>query len=94
MSMIGIFPKAPPDQTDYDIEFDDWLPEGDTITSADATVDPTGELAVASVSITDQTVKVWLNGGLDGKTYTVTLIVGTAGGRTKEVCFKIRVKEC
>jgi len=92
--MIGIFPKSPPDQTDYDIDFSEWLPDGDTITSADATVEPDGELAVASVSITDQTVKVWLNGGLDGETYTVTLIVGTAGGRTKEICFKIRVKEC
>lgn len=94
MSMIGIFPKAPADQTDFDIGFEDWIEDSDTITSADATVDPTGELAVASVSITGLTVKVWVNGGLDGKTYTVTLIVGTAGGRTKEVCFKIRVKDC
>ena len=92
--MIATFTKAPAENLDYDIDFSQWLPDGDVITSVDATVSPIGELTVTSSQITDQLVKVWTAGGVDGSSYTVTVAVGTSGGRVKEVCFKIRVKDC
>lgn len=92
--MIGLFPKNPIDQMDYDIDFSRWLEDGDTITSVDVTVTPSGELTIPSSQISGQTVKVWTAGGLDGTTYEVSAAVGTSGGRVKEVCFKIRVRDC
>lgn len=92
--MIGLFTKNPIDQIDYDIDFSKWLADGDTITSVDATVEPTGSLTIPSAQVSGQVVKVWAAGGNDGWSYTVTVAVGTTEGRVKEVCFKIRTKEC
>lgn len=85
--------KQPAEQLDYPVKFDKWLPDGDTITSGDATLDIVGELVIESIGITDQTVTVWVSGGVDGKTYKVTVLAATAGGRIVEEDFKIRVKE-
>ncbi|MDF3073469.1 MAG: BcepIL02 gp57 [Alphaproteobacteria bacterium] len=94
--MPQTFSKQPADQLDYDIDFEQWLSEGDTITSATA-VTGTGEfdLIVESVSVSASkaVVKVWLSGGADGKTYTITVVTSTAGGRIKETEFKLRVKD-
>lgn len=92
--MIGLFPKNPIDQMDYDIDFSRWLEDGDTITSVDVAVTPPGELTIPSSQISGPTVKVWTAGGLDGTTYEVSTAIGTSGGRVKEVCFKIRVRDC
>jgi hypothetical protein len=98
--MLGIMMKEPADQRDYDIDFSRWLPDGDTVTTAVATVDPpydavlnpTG-LQVTSIGVTSPIVKVWVNGGVSGITYKVSVTTSTSGGRIKEVDFKIRVKD-
>lgn len=96
--MLGTQTKQPADQLDYDVDFSKWLPDDDEITSAIAVtteiVDETTPLVVESVQITSQVVKVWINGGVDGSTYTVTVTASTVGGRIKETEFKIRVKDC
>lgn len=92
--MIGLFNKHSIDQRDYDVDFSKWLADSDTITSADATVLPEGSLTIPSVSISGQVVKVWTAGGVDGTSYEVKVAVGTSGGRVKEICFKIRVRDC
>lgn len=90
---MNLFYKQPADQLDYDLDFSDWLTDGDTITGAVAVSDVPAELVILSVSITDQIVKVWASGGVTGSTYQVTATVTTAEGRIKELDFKIRVKE-
>jgi hypothetical protein len=87
------FPKQPADDLDYDVDFSAWLPDGDTILSATAVLDVTGELAVAAVQVSSPIVKVWLTGGVDKASYKVTVAASTAGGRVKETEFKIRVKD-
>lgn len=87
------YTKQPLDQLDYDVNLTRWLPDGDTITDATASLDVDGELVVVSVQFVDGIVKVWLSGGVNGKTYIITVLVSTAGGRVKEVEFKLRVKE-
>lgn len=85
--------KQPVDQLDYDVSFDKWLPDGDTITSGNAVLDKTGELVIDSISITDQVIKVWMSGGVSGTTYKITVTAATTGGRIKETEFRLRVKE-
>lgn len=85
--------KAPADILDYDVRFYRWLTEGDTIASATATI--TGEgAAVDQVENSEQTVKVWVSGGTPDETYGVTVLAQTHAGRTKQVCFRIAVKDC
>lgn len=91
--MLGTFIKNSDDTLDYDLSFKKWIDAGDTIQTASATVEGS-ELAVDSVSVSSPSVKVWLSGGVDGKTYTVEVTATTAGGRVKEECFKIRIRNC
>ena len=85
--------KQPADELDFDVPFSRWFPEDDTITTATAVSDVPAELVVDSVHVSDLTVKVWLSGGEDSKTYKVTVTAVTAAGRKKETEFKLRVRD-
>ncbi|HJV52790.1 MAG TPA: hypothetical protein VJ652_15085 [Noviherbaspirillum sp.] len=92
--MLGTVQKQPADQLDYDIDFERWLTDSDTITTATAAVSGADDfLTLQSVQVASPKVKVWLAGGSDGVTYTITVTTSTAGGRIKEEEFKLRVKE-
>lgn len=95
--MLGTTQKQPADQLDYDVDFEKWIPEDDTVTSAIAVAstidDDATPLVVDSVQLSGTIVKVWLSGGTDGQSYTVTVTASTAGGRIKEEEFKIRVRD-
>lgn len=90
---MNLFQKQPADQLDYDLDFSEWLADGDTITGTSAVSDVPTELVILSASVADQTVKIWVSGGLDGSTYKVTATVSTSQGRIKELDFKIRVRD-
>lgn len=92
--MLGTKFKRPSDQLDYDLDFSEWLSDGDAITSIQTAVVPTGALTIPSTSIAGQIVKIWAAGGVDGITYEINVTALTSGGRIKEECFKIRVRDC
>jgi hypothetical protein len=101
MTMLGVIAKANADQLDYDVDFTRWLPAGDTITTATATVTPAYDavnnpsgVQVPSLQIASPIVKVWTNGGVVGQTYTINVTASTAGGRIKELCFQLRIQDC
>lgn len=91
--MLGTKFKDPSDVLDYDIDYSDWITDGDTITTAATSVSPASELVVDSVQVSSPEVKVWVSGGEAGTTYTITVTASTTAGRVKEETFKIRVKE-
>ena len=93
---VGTVRKGEGDRLDYDIDFADWLTDGDTIAEVEAVIDDNGgetPLAVDAVSAfnDDRKVKVWLSGGTYGTLYTVDMTVTTLLGRIKTVCFKVRM---
>jgi hypothetical protein len=90
--MLGVFQKTVGEQLDYDIDFEKWLADEDVITMVDAIADD--GLTVDSTQINGMVVKVWLSGGVSGNSYEVRVTVSTDGGRIKDECFKIRVKDC
>ncbi len=94
--MLGIKQMAPGDRQDFDIDFSDWIPDGDSITTVECTVDPDGDVAVDDTEIASPSVKVWVVAPADAPeaTYEIDVKVTTAGGRIKTVCFKVRVKDC
>ena len=94
--MLGIKQMAPGDRLDFDIDFEDWITDGDSITAAECTVDPDGDVAVDETEIVSPSVKVWVLVPADAPeaTYEIDVKVTTTGGRTKTVCFKVRVKDC
>lgn len=92
--MLGIKQKRPADVLDFDVDYEDWLTDDDTITTVTTSVTPSGQLAVQSVQVSNPQVKVWVSGGNDGSTYDIEVTAATNGGRVKVECFKIRVKGC
>lgn len=91
--MLGTVRKRPDDQLDYDVEFSDWLSDGDTITGATAIADPDG-VTIESVQVFGSLVKVWIAGGTAGASHKINVTASTAQGRVKEVTFNLRVVEC
>lgn len=86
------FNKQPTERLDYDIDFTEWLPNGDAIISTVAVSDPVGLYLV----ITDAATiipKVWVGGGEDKNRYVVSVVCETNQGRTKEVNFQIKIKD-
>lgn len=87
--------KQTVDILDYDMDFSQWLPKGDTITTVSAALDVVGELVIDAVGTdpTAQIVKVWLSGGVNTHSYKITVTIATAGGRIKELEFLLRIKD-
>ncbi len=91
--MLGTVRKRPDDPLDYDVEFERWLSEGDTITDATAVAEPTG-ITVNSTQEFGSVVQVWLSKGQAGSSLKITVTTTTAQGRVKEVTFNVRVTDC
>jgi hypothetical protein len=89
---LGNFSKQPVEVVDYDIDYSEWLTDGDNVQSATVSVAPSG-LTIDSVLINDPRIKVWVSGGTNGSTYKLTVNATTADGRLKQDEFKIRVKD-
>lgn len=75
---------------DYQINWSGLL-NADTISTVAWVISPSG-LTKQSQSNTNTTATIWLTGGVDGTTYTVTCTITTAGGRTFEQAVKIKIK--
>lgn len=84
------FQKQPSEVLDYDISLEDWL-DGDEINSCTVTV-PDG-ISYDGKRLFSERVKMWFSGGEDGKQYKITALIETEMGRTKEVDFRIKVRE-
>lgn len=93
---MDTFFKQPVDILDYDADFTRWLSSTDVVTSATASIDIVGELAIDAIQIPAEgnLVKVWLSGGVNLGRYKISVRAATAEGRTKEVDFILRVKDC
>ena len=103
---MEVFLKQPNDVLDYDIDLTPWFENipGDDIESVDVSVtsinEPEPTLVVGPVphpgyvllGNTPTAFKVWIGGGTDRREYKVTCVVKTEQDRTKEVDFKIKVR--
>jgi hypothetical protein len=58
--------------------------EGDTIATLDITVSPSnpGDPVLNTATVDGQSAVVWFSAGQTGTVYTVTVLIGTASGRT------------
>lgn len=91
--ILGNFTKQPVDVVDYDIDYSEWLSEGDTLESASVTVAPATNLVIDSVFVNDPRIKIWVSGGTNGVTYKATVTATTADGRVKQDEFRVKVKD-
>lgn len=85
------FAKHPEAVKDYQINWSDWMPADDFITSAAFTATPAG-LTVESTDHTELTATVWLSGGTEGTVYAVKNTINTNGGRIEVQEIEIQVR--
>lgn len=91
---LGSFDKQPREILDYDLDYTDWLPDGDSVESAAVLIDPSDStLEVISVFINSPRVKIWVRLGTDRITYNLTVLMTSHEGRLKESEFKIKVRD-
>jgi hypothetical protein len=85
---MTLYEKDPSAVLDYQVNWATWLGT-DTISTSTWTV--TTGLTKDSDTNTTTTATAWLSGGTAGRTYTVTNRIVTAGGRTDERSFQVKV---
>jgi hypothetical protein len=87
--------KRPGDELDYQLDFARWLSEGDTITGAVVTIASTagGTASIDHTDFSQTQVTVWVQGGVNGETATLTVTATTAQGRTKVEKARLRIKD-
>jgi hypothetical protein len=90
--MTALKVKRPEDRSDYDVWFGRWMSPGDVITSIVVTISAGTTIVLDGQDFTADTVKVWVKGGVDGETATITVEAKTLQGREKEICFKVCVR--
>jgi hypothetical protein len=100
--IIGKFQKQPAETLDYDIDFSEFLADGDTLLTVgdppvpsplNVVVTPSGLSLGPTVVLNGNTIKQWLYGGTDGVKYKVTITATSNAGRVKQVEFVIKVKD-
>jgi hypothetical protein len=85
------WPSKDPDETlDYVIDWSERLPAGDLIAQSSWSL-PTG-LSSDRDEFEGQQSVVWLNGGTEGQTYSLTNTVETVQGRVLQQTVRIRIK--
>lgn len=93
---LGSFVKTPIERKRYAIDYSEWLDTGETLSTVVYTIPvvTTPPLVVDATSIgSANTVAVFfINGGLNGRQYTVEVVATTSGGQIKEdtVLFTVR----
>ena len=84
---LGNFRKQPREQLDYFIDYSLWLPDGETIASAQLEVQPVTDppLVTSDVFTTDDIVIGFrVSGGLNGTLYQVTALATDSNGQVVE----------
>jgi len=96
------FRKDPDSVLDYKFDWkaltnssglSDWLGSGETIASHTITADAGITVDSSALSDTNTSVTVWLSGGTDQTTYSVTCQIVTSDSRTDDRTIQIKVRE-
>ena len=90
-SILGKFTKQPDEVLDYDVSYDDWFSNRADTPSTHTVVVETG-ITKVSDTLTGNTVRVVLSGGVSGEQYKVTTLLTTSTGIVKEADFIVKVK--
>ena len=91
MPNANAFEKDPDAVLEWQYNWHNWLPSGDSIASATVTV--SDGITIDSQTNTSTAVTVWLSGGSEGTTYYLTCHIVTSMGRVDDRTISIFVVE-
>ena len=85
--------KDPDAVLDYPIDWSAWLADITDTYQSHTVINLTGGLVEDSSTQTNGIVTVWLSGGTAGETASFTVRIVSAGGRTDDRTFYLKIKE-
>jgi hypothetical protein len=89
---VGVYiEKDPYAVLDYTLDWTNWMPDSDTITSVSVTAD--SGITVDSTSNTSYIVTAYISGGTAGNIYNVEYRITTTNGLRDSRNFRIKVLE-
>jgi hypothetical protein len=88
MAVFKDHKKDPDAVLDWIFDWNDWLAEFETISSAVFITDP--GIIVTTSSYTQKTATVWLSGGTESQVYRITCRITSSEGRTDDRSFTLR----
>jgi hypothetical protein len=96
--ILAYYDKQPGEICDYDVDFAEFLRDGESTSSATAATAIIGDTAasdllVDSTTVSPAAVRVRLSGGTDGRRYKCTVTTTTSSGRVDQSEFVVRVAE-
>lgn len=89
--MAQSFIKDPNAVLDYQWDWSQWLPAGDTISTADVSL-ASGDVVINSESNTTTSVTAWISGGTVSTEAQLTARVVTAQGRTDDRTISLKIE--
>lgn len=93
---MTVFAKDADATTDYSVDWANWLTAGETISSADWTVQPAVDanaLTLSGENIGQSLCGVFVSGGQIGERYKLVCRVATDAGRTADRSITLRIME-
>lgn len=91
---VGTITKQPGERVSVSIYYTEGLDQGDELSAIEScAVFPEGELSATPILPSTDRVRIWLDQGMDGVTYKITITVSTGGGERLEDEVLCRVKE-
>lgn len=91
-----VIDKDPEARLDYQLNWAEWLPSGDTISASTWTAETisgdSDPLTVTSDTNTDNTTTATVNGGTQGNIYRLYNQITTNGGLIERRFFRVKVK--
>lgn len=85
------FVKDPDARLDYEIDWSEWLPTGDTIIVSTWECDDDA-VTLEDATSDDDSATVFVGGGVIGTSYLVTNRIETGQGRINDQTIKIKIK--
>jgi hypothetical protein len=85
-----IFVKDPDATKFYDVDWSEWLLDGETLTAAAWTV-PSG-ITKGATPLTDTVATVWLSGGTVGQTYPIAVRITSSLGRIDDRTIQVIIQ--
>lgn len=89
---LATFTKQPAERISKSVNYRDALDANDEVTRVESCIAEPAGLTVTPVLVSEERVRIWVQGGEDMMIYKITLTVSTAGGEIfqDELICKVR----
>jgi len=87
-----VITKQPSEKIKCAMDFTNWLSGSETINTPVVTFTPNEDLTISAEAISGSTVEFFVEGGLEGKSYRIAVVVASTSGEDFEADGLLKVR--